>query len=97
MSSLGQAANLHLIRGTLLYLIQHISHDVTSLLFFSAFCIHERYCPLPHSATPPNISTHTQHTTYQHSSAAQGGGGSFKESKLSEVGCCDSWITEQIH
>ena len=63
----GNAANLHLIRGTLMYLIQHISHDVTSLLFFSAFvcvyCIHERYCPLPHSATSPSFSTHT-HTTH---------------------------------
>ena len=50
-----------------MYLLHHISDDVTSLLFFSAFvcvyCIHERYCPLPHSATPPSISTHT-HTTY---------------------------------
>ena len=69
MSSLGNAANLHLIRGTLMYPIQHMSHDVTSLLLFNAFvcvyCIHERYCPLPHSATPPSISTHTHtHTTH---------------------------------
>ena len=70
MSPVGNAANLHLIRGTLTYLIQHISHDVTSLLFvFSAFvcvyCIHEGYCAFSHSATPLNISTHTHtHTTH---------------------------------
>ena len=67
MSSLGNAANLHLIRGTLMYLTQqHLSHDVTSLLFFSAlvcvYCIHERYCPFP---TPPShqVFRHT-HTTH---------------------------------
>ena len=27
----------------------------------------------------------------------QGGGGSFKDSKLQEVGCCESCIAEQIH
>ena len=63
MSSLGNAANLHLIRRTLMYLIQHKPDDVTSSLFFRAFvcvyCIHERYCPLPHAATPPSISTNT--------------------------------------
>ena len=67
MFSLENAANLHLIRRTLMHLIQHISHNATSLLCFSVsvcvYCIHERSCPLPHWATPPSISTHA-HTTH---------------------------------
>ena len=32
------------------------------------------------------------------SSTAQGGGGSFQNRKpIGEVGCCESWMAEQIH
>ena len=38
------------------------------------------------------------HRTHNTSSTAQGGGRSFKSKKpIGEVGCCDAWMTEQIH
>ena len=36
--------------------------------------------------------------TWDTSSTAQGGGGSFKDRKpIGEVACCDAWMAEQSH
>ena len=44
------------------------------------------------------MSTHTHIYIYYTSSAAQGGGGSFKNRKpIGEVGCCESRMAERTH